>query len=98
MRASFDQAWPAFALVAGLLLVGAAAAEEGLFAELGAFVARAPGGAFTLLATLLLTEAVVTAVLNLDTAVVFMTPVLLQAASCQRKSRTSPQTRMPFSS
>jgi arsenical pump membrane protein len=80
VRASFDQAWPAFALVAGLLLIGAAAAREGLFAAVGAFVARAPGGPFALLASLLLAEAVVTAVLNLDTAVVFMTPVLLHAA------------------
>lgn len=80
MKAAFDQAWPAFALVAGLLLVGATAAREGLFAGAGAFVARAPGGAFALLAGLLLVEAAVTAVLNLDTAVVFMTPVLLHAA------------------
>jgi arsenical pump membrane protein len=80
VKAAFDQAWPAFALVAGLLLIGATAAREGLFAAAGAFVARAPGGAFALLAGLLLVEAVVTAVLNLDTAVVFMTPVLLHAA------------------
>lgn len=80
MRAAFEQAWPALALVAGLLLIGAAAADEGLFAGVGAFVARAPGGGRALLAGLLLAEAVVTAVLNLDTAVVFMTPVLLHAA------------------
>lgn len=77
---AFSQAWPAFALVAGLLLVGAAAASEGLFAAAGALVARAPGGATTLLVLLLLCEAAVTAILNLDTAVVFMTPVLLHAA------------------
>lgn len=77
---AFSQAWPAFALVAGLLLVGAAAASEGLFAAAGALAARAPGGATTLLVVLLLVEAAVTAVLNLDTAVVFMTPVLLHAA------------------
>jgi arsenical pump membrane protein len=80
MRDAFAQAWPAFALVAGLLLIGAAAADEGLFAAIGAFVSRLHGGAFALLATLLLAVAVVTAVLNLDTAVVFMTPVLLHAA------------------
>jgi arsenical pump membrane protein len=80
VKAAFEQAWPAFALVAGLLLIGATAAREGLFAAAGSFVARAPGGAFALLAALLLVEAVVTAVLNLDTAVVFMTPVLLHAA------------------
>lgn len=77
---AFSQAWPAFALVAGLLLVGAAAAGEGLFAATGAAAARAPGGAATLLVLLLVVEALVTAVLNLDTAVVFMTPVLLHAA------------------
>ena len=64
MRAAFDQAWPAFALVAGLLLIGAAAADEGLFAQVGASVARAPGGGRTLLVGLLLAEALVTAVLN----------------------------------
>ena len=80
MRAAFKQAWPAFALVAGLLLIGAAAADEGLFAKVGAFVARAPAGGRTPLVALLVVEALVTAVLNLDTAVVFMTPVRLQAA------------------
>lgn len=80
MASAFSQAWPAFALVAGLLLIGAVAAREGVFAEAGAVVARAPGGPFVLLAGLLLVEALVTAVLNLDTAVVFLTPVLLHAA------------------
>jgi len=77
---AFSQVWPAFALVAGLLLVGATAAREGLFANAGTLAARAPGGGTTLLASLLLLTAVVTAVLNLDTAVVFLTPVLLHAA------------------
>ena len=79
-HAAFSQAWPAFALVAGLLLVGATAAREGLFAEAGARAACVPGGGTALLASLLLVTAAVTAVLNLDTAVVFMTPVLLHAA------------------
>lgn len=51
-----------------------------MFAEAGALAARTPGGSFVLLGSLLLIEAAVTAVLNLDTAVVFMTPVLLHAA------------------
>ena len=80
MASAFSQAWPAFALVAGLLLIGAVAAREGVFAEAGALVARAPGGPVVLLAGLLVVEALVTAVLNLDTAVVFLTPVLLHAA------------------
>jgi arsenical pump membrane protein len=75
-----SQAWPAFVLVAGLLLIGAVAAREGVFAAAGTLAARVPGGTIPLLVVLLLLEAVVTAVLNLDTAVVFMTPVLLQAA------------------
>jgi arsenical pump membrane protein len=77
---AFSQAWPAFALVAGLLLIGAAAAREGLFTEAGALAARARGGGTVLLCELLLLTAVVTAVLNLDTAVVFLTPVLVHAA------------------
>ncbi len=80
-HAAFSQAWPAFALVAGLLLVGATAARENLFAAAGAAVARAPGGPFVLIGGLLVVEAAITAVLNLDTAVVFMTPVLLHAAA-----------------
>lgn len=79
-HAAFSQAWPAFALVAGLLLVGATAAREGLFVQMGAVAARVPGSGTMLLASLLLATAAVTAVLNLDTAVVFMTPVLLHAA------------------
>jgi arsenical pump membrane protein len=75
-----SQAWPAFALVAGLLLIGATAAREGVFAKAGTLASRAPGGTVVLLVVLLSIEAVVTAVLNLDTAVVFMTPVLLNAA------------------
>jgi arsenical pump membrane protein len=77
---AFAQAWPAFALVAGLLLIGAVAARDGVFAAAGALVARLPGPPAVLLASLLLVEAVITAVLNLDTAVVFLTPVLLHAA------------------
>jgi arsenical pump membrane protein len=77
---AFSQAWPAFALVAGLLLIGATAAREGLFEEAGALAARVRGGGTVLLASLLLVTAAITAVLNLDTAVVFLTPVLLHAA------------------
>lgn len=80
MADALAQAWPAFALVAGLLLIGAVAARDGVFAGAGAAVARLPGPPVMLLASLLLVEAVITAVLNLDTAVVFMTPVLLHAA------------------
>src|ERR1051326_7165861 len=78
--ASAGQAWPPFVLVAGLLLIGAVAADDGLFEALGARLARTRLGPRTLLLALLALVAVVTAVLNLDTAVVFLTPVLVHAA------------------
>ncbi|SRR6266516_1840058 len=74
------QAWPPFVLVAGLLLIGAVVEADALFAALGARIERISGGPIALLATLLGLEAIVTAVLNLDTAVVFLTPVILHAA------------------
>jgi arsenical pump membrane protein len=78
--AAAGQAWPPFVLVAGLLVIGALAARDGLFEAAGAAAARLPGEGRRLLVTLLLLDALVTAVLNLDTAVVFLTPVLLHAA------------------
>ena len=75
-----NQAWPPFVLVAGLLLIGAAAAEDGLFEAAGACLARSRLGACSLLVALLGLVAAVTAVLNLDTSVVFLTPVLVLAA------------------
>jgi arsenical pump membrane protein len=74
------QAWPAFVLVTGLLLVGLAAHSDGLFAQAGRLLERVPGPAVTLLAASMLLVTVVTAVLNLDTAVVFLTPVVVLAA------------------
>ena len=74
------QVWPAFALVTGLLLVGVVAEQDGLFAEAGALLARLPGGARVLYVVALAFVAAVTAVLNLDTAVFFLTPVLLHLA------------------
>jgi arsenical pump membrane protein len=78
--ASAGQAWPAFVLVSGLLLVGAVAAADGVFEAVGARFARAPLGPLGLLLALLSLVAVVTALLNLDTAVVFLTPVLVHSA------------------
>ena len=74
------QAWPPFVLVAGLLLIGTVVEADGLFAALGARIERISAGPIAFLATLLGLEAIVTAVLNLDTAVVFLTPVILHAA------------------
>lgn len=78
--AAAEQAWPPFVLVAGLLLIGAVAADDGLFEATGARLARSRLEARGLLVALLVLVAAVTAVLNLDTAVVFLTPVLVHAA------------------
>jgi arsenical pump membrane protein len=78
--AAAAQAWPAFALVTGLLLVGVVAARDGLFAAAGARLSQLPLGPRTLLVAALGLVAAVTAVLNLDTSVFFLTPVLLHLA------------------
>src|SRR6266516_8047890 len=81
---SAAQAWPPFVLVAGLLLIGAVAAADGLFEAIGGRLARTRLRARGLLLALLALVAVVTAVLNLDTSVVFLTPVLVHAALQRR--------------
>ncbi len=80
IREAAAQAWPPFVLVAGLLAIGAVAQADGLFVALGTRAERLGGGPVVLLASLLGLEAAVTAVMNLDTAVVFLTPVLIHAA------------------
>jgi arsenical pump membrane protein len=72
--------WSPFVLVAGLLLIGHVASGEGLFRLVGAGCARVPGGGVPLFLVTMVAVALVTAVLNLDTSVVFMTPVALYAA------------------
>ena len=56
------------------------AEQDGLFAEAGALLARVPGGARVVYLVSLALVAAVTAVLNLDTSVFFLTPVLLHLA------------------
>lgn len=80
VSSALSQTWPPFALVAGLLLIGSVAASDGLFEVVGARLARLPGGSVALLSYLLALVAAVTVVLNLDTAVVFLTPIVLHAA------------------
>src|SRR5438477_3191993 len=80
MLAAAGQVWPPFVLVAGLLLIGTVAAADGLFEAIGTRLAQASLRPRTLLIALLGLVAVVTAVLNLDTSVVFLTPVLVHAA------------------
>lgn len=84
MSAALHQSWPPFVLIAGLLLIGLLADRDGLFAWGGARLQSLPGGGVALLGAALLLVAVVTAVLNLDTAVVFLTPVLIFAARRRR--------------
>lgn len=87
--ASLSATWPPFVLVAGLLLIGHVASDEGLFGRVGAWCARAPGGARGVFLVTMAAVALVTAVLNLDTSVVFMTPVALQAARARGAEETA---------
>jgi arsenical pump membrane protein len=80
LSAAAEQAWPPFVLVTGLLLIGLIAHRDGLFEQTGRFLEGLARPPVVLLAACLLLVAVVTAVLNLDTAVVFLTPVLVHAA------------------
>lgn len=72
--------WSPFVLVTGLLLIGLVANEDGLFASAAALLARLPGGRLVLYVASMLLVAVVTVFLNLDTSVVFLTPVLVHLA------------------
>ncbi len=79
-RSAAAQVYAPFVLVVGLILVGLVADGDGLFALVGHRLAGlAPNGTALFLGAAAVT-AVVTAVLNLDTAVVFLTPVLVHAA------------------
>ncbi|MGD0314271.1 MAG: SLC13 family permease [Acidimicrobiales bacterium] len=79
-RSAASQVWPPFVLVAGLLLVGLVADHDGLFAAAGGRLARTAPSGLALFAGAGLLVAGVTALLNLDTSVVFLTPVLVYAA------------------
>ena len=85
-RAAADQTWPAFVLVTGLLLVGLVAAEDGLFAFAGGRLAATATDGRVLFAGVAALVAIVTAVLNLDTSVAFLAPVLVHTAHKRRES------------
>jgi arsenical pump membrane protein len=78
--ASIQQTWEPFVLVVGLLLIGHVASSDGLFEVAGSKLARIRGGSVVLFVAMMLLAALVTATLNLDTSVVFLTPVLLHTA------------------
>ncbi len=88
-RAAAAQDWSAFVLVTGLLLLGLVARADGLFNAGGELVARSARGGPSLLVSCAVLVAVVTAVLNLDTAVAFLTPVLVVAARRRRTDETA---------
>jgi arsenical pump membrane protein len=79
-RSAAAQDWPPFVLVAGLLLIGLAADDDGLFAAIGHRLARAAPDGVVLYVGAAALVGVVTALLNLDTSVAFLTPVLVYAA------------------
>jgi arsenical pump membrane protein len=79
-RSALAQAWPPFVLVAGLLLIGLVAGRDGLFDAAASRLVRLPGPPVVLALACFALVAVVTALLNLDTAAVFLTPVLVKTA------------------
>jgi arsenical pump membrane protein len=79
-RSAASQDWPPFVLVAGLLLIGLVADDDGLFAAAGHRLARSASSGVLLFMGAVVMVGSVTAVLNLDTSVAFLTPVLVYAA------------------
>jgi arsenical pump membrane protein len=79
-RSAAAQVYAPFVLVAGLILVGLVADGDGLFEWVGHRLAGLAPNGIVLFAGSVVATAVVTAVLNLDTAVVFLTPVIVHAA------------------
>ncbi len=78
--AAAAQDWSPFVLVAGLLLIGLVADDDGLFAAAGTRLAAATSSGRVLFAGAALLISIVTATLNLDTSVAFLTPVLVHTA------------------
>ncbi len=83
-RQAAAQDWSPFVLVAGLLLIGLTADKDGLFAFAGRQLGRVARTGTVLFAGAVVIIAVVTATLNLDTSVAFLTPVLVYTAASQR--------------
>jgi arsenical pump membrane protein len=77
--ASAAQDYPAFVLVAGLLLIGLVADDEGLFGAAGDWLGQVTPNGIVLFAGAAVMISLVTATLNLDTSVAFLTPVLVYA-------------------
>ncbi len=79
-RAAASQDWSPFVLVSGLLLIGLVANDDGLFDSAGGQLARLSTNGFVLFLGASLMIATTTALLNLDTSVAFLTPILIYTA------------------
>jgi arsenical pump membrane protein len=79
-RSAAGQDWSPFVLVSGLLLIGMVADGDGLFAAAGRELARLARRPTTLFVGAVVLIGLVTATLNLDTSVAFLTPVLVYTA------------------
>jgi arsenical pump membrane protein len=88
VRGAASQDWPPFVLVAGLLTLGLVARADGLFDAAGAVLGDVARGGWSLFAGAAVLVAVVTALLNLDTAVAFLTPVVVLAARRRQTDET----------
>jgi arsenical pump membrane protein len=88
-RLAAAQDWSPFVLVAGLLLIGLTADKDGLFAFAGRQLGRVARNGTVLFAGAVVIIAVVTATLNLDTSVAFLTPVLVYTAASQRPAESA---------
>jgi arsenical pump membrane protein len=79
-RSAAAQDWSPFVLVAGLLLIGLVADEDGLFRYAGEQLGRVAHSGALVFAGATVLIAAVTVTLNLDTSVAFLTPVLVYTA------------------
>ena len=79
-RAALDQVWSPFVLVTGLLLIGLVANDDGVFEWLGELLTRISSRGMVVFAGAAIVIVAVTATLNLDTAVAFLTPVLIHTS------------------
>src|ERR1700677_3795151 len=87
-RSATSQVWSPFVLVTGLLLIGLVADDDGLFAAAGQHLARLARRGSVLFIRATIMVGVVTAVLNLDTSVAFLTPVLVYTARSRGEGET----------
>jgi len=87
LHGALSQTWPPFVLVTALLAIGQLAGADGLFEAAASRLVRLPGPPVLLLSACLALVSLVTALLNLDTSAVFLTPVLIGVA---RRRRVEP--------